>query len=368
MKNQDWFVIDEEDNIDSPALCIYKERVAENIRLLIRTVPAQRLRPHVKTHKMLEISRMMMDAGIGKFKCATIAEAEMLGMAGAKDVLLAYPVVSPKTGRLIRLMKKYPDTVFSSLVDSAVAAGSLSENFIAEQLRGDVYIDLNVGMNRTGILPAGALTLYEAIHLLKGIRVAGLHAYDGHIQDTDPELRRKRCLEAFTGIPELKKQLELKAGRSLILIAGGSPTFLIHASQEDRECSPGTFIFWDKSYSEKLSEQPFQIAALLLCRVISISSSHLLCVDLGHKAVAAENPQPRVFFLNAPEAIPVGQSEEHLMLTVPDTRNYKVGQALYGVPWHVCPSVALYDKAMVIEKGHWLETWKVIARQRMISI
>ncbi|MDP4129758.1 MAG: D-TA family PLP-dependent enzyme [Bacteroidota bacterium] len=368
MKNPDWYHIEDVDRIDSPALCVYKDRVKQNINLLLGVVPPQRLRPHVKTHKMLELSRMMMDAGISKFKCATIAEAEMLGMAGARDVLMAYEVTGPKIQRLLKLIKKYPGTRFSCLVDSAAGALALSDGFIREQLQAEVYMDLNVGMNRTGILPADAPALFETIHLLKGIRVAGLHAYDGHIHDKDPEIRRKRCLEAFAGTSELKKQLESAAGHPLTLVAGGSPTFLIHAAQDDRECSPGTFIFWDKGYAENLADQPFQFAALLLCRVVSIISSQLLCVDLGHKSVAAENPQPRVFFLNAPEAVPGAQSEEHLVLTVTDTRNYEIGQVLYGVPWHICPSVALYDRAMVIDNNRWQETWNVIARQRMISI
>jgi D-serine deaminase-like pyridoxal phosphate-dependent protein len=91
-------------------------------------------------------------------------------------------------------------------------------------------------------------------------------------------------------------------------------------------------------------------------------------VDLGHKSVAAENPQPRVFFLNAPDAIPTAQSEEHLILTVTNTADHYIGQVLYGVPQHICPSVALYDKALVIENHRVADAWKVIARCRQISI
>jgi D-serine deaminase-like pyridoxal phosphate-dependent protein len=136
----------------------------------------------------------------------------------------------------------------------------------------------------------------------------------------------------------------------------------------DRECSPGTFIFWDKGYKDGLPEQPFEYAALLLCRVISIPAANTLCVDLGHKSVAAEKPQPRVFFLNAPEAIPAAQSEEHLILTVNNTSDYHIGQVLYGVPHHICPSVALYDQAMVIEDHLKTAVWNVTARKRSILI
>ena len=97
MKNE-WYIVDNIGELDSPALVIYSERVGHNIETLTKSiVNVARLRPHVKTHKSLEVSKLMLKAGIKKFKCATIAEAEMLAMAGAPDVLLAYQPVGPKS-------------------------------------------------------------------------------------------------------------------------------------------------------------------------------------------------------------------------------------------------------------------------------
>jgi D-serine deaminase-like pyridoxal phosphate-dependent protein len=368
MNDQDWYIIKEADQIDSPALCIYRDRVRENIRRLLETVPADRVRPHVKTNKTAEVCQLMMDAGIYKFKCATIAEAEMLGMIGAKDVLLAYPVLGPGAGRFLQLIKKYAGTHYSCLIDSLAGALAISSVFEKEHRIADVFLDLNVGMNRTGISTTKALGLYESVRNLKGVRVTGLHAYDGHIHDRDFEARKEKCLAASRDVPALKKAIEFLTGYKITLVAGGSPSYLIHARQGDRECSPGTFIFWDKGYRDGLPDQPFDYAALLFCRIISIPAPGTICVDLGHKAVAAENPQPRIFFLNAPDAIPSAQSEEHLILTVTDTADYHIGQVLYGAPQHICPSVALYDKARVIENHRVTEIWDVIARRRKISI
>jgi D-serine deaminase-like pyridoxal phosphate-dependent protein len=93
-----------------------------------------------------------------------------------------------------------------------------------------------------------------------------------------------------------------------------------------------------------------------------------ICADLGHKAIAAENPLPRVYFLNVPEAIPVAQSEEHLVFEVPDSNAYSLGQVFYGVPKHICPTVALYDKAYTIENHLMKDIWNVTARNRTINI
>ena len=77
---------------------------------------------------------------------------------------------------------------------------------------------------------------------------------------------------------------------------------------------------------------------------------------------------PRVHFLNAPDAIPIAQSEEHLVITLPDATEYKVGDVLYGVPVHICPTVALYDYAVIVENNEVVDNWRVIARARKISI
>src|SRR6188472_2814058 len=109
MNNSEWYRITNIDAIDSPALVIYKDRVIQNINTAVSMVgDIKRLRPHVKTHKSKEAAQLMMDAGIHKFKCATIAEAEMLAMIHAPDVLLAYQPVGPKLQRFIALIKKYP--------------------------------------------------------------------------------------------------------------------------------------------------------------------------------------------------------------------------------------------------------------------
>ncbi|MBO9620357.1 MAG: D-TA family PLP-dependent enzyme, partial [Niabella sp.] len=84
---EDWYRIKNIDELDTPALVVYPERVKQNIELAIKMVGTiDRLRPHVKTHKSKEVTQLLLDAGVTKFKCATIAEAEMLGIVKAPDV------------------------------------------------------------------------------------------------------------------------------------------------------------------------------------------------------------------------------------------------------------------------------------------
>ena len=365
-----WYYIDDINTIDSPALVIYRQRVSENIKTAISMVDdVERLRPHVKTHKALEVTKMLMDAGILKFKCATIAEAEMLAIATAKDVLLAYQPVGPKLGRFIELIKKYPDTKFSCLVDNLESAKNIGVETEVNNIALPVYLDVNVGMNRTGIYPGDkAIKLYRECTQINGIEPKGFHVYDGHIRNTDIEARTAECDISFGPVLEMQNILKEEDLPEPAIIAGGSPTFPVHAARKNRECSPGTFVYWDKSY-EQFEEQKFLPAALVISRVISFPSPTKLCLDLGHKSIAAENSlDKRVYFLNAPGLKFVSQSEEHLVAEVAAGHPYKIGDVLYGIPFHICPTVALYERALIIEKNKMVGKWKTIARDRKINI
>lgn len=364
-----WYLISNIDKIDSPALVIYPDRIRENIRQLINLAKdVERIRPHVKTNKIAEVCKLMQNAGIKKFKCATIAEAEMLAEIDAPDVLLAHQPVGPKADRLLQLVINFPDTVFSCIIDNLTTAGILSSLFSKNNHTLQVFIDLNIGMNRSGITPEGALELYKKIRALPGIRVIGLHAYDGHIRDTDLTERNRRSDEAFAKVEWLVKEISAIDSMNLQIVIGGSPSFPTHTKRKNVVYSPGTFVFWDWGYKHIVPDEPFDYAALVITRIVSVIDEHTVCTDLGHKAVAAENPLPRVHFLNAPDANPISQSEEHLVLKVPDSSQYTVGDVLYGVPVHICPTVALYDYAMVIEDHQKTTCWRVIARSRKITI
>ena len=371
MSEQHWYTIEDVDQLDTPALVVYPKRVKQNIDILKYMIDdVFRLRPHIKTFKNIEVAILMINAGITKFKCATIAEAEMLGMAKAHDVLLAYQPTGPKLQRFFNLIKKYTDTKFSCLVDNEVSANSISSIAIEENLKINIFVDLNVGMNRTGILPGdNALQLYKTCSQLLGINLTGLHAYDGHIHDADLAIRTEKANLWYEVVVKLQDEI-LKSGYPRpVIIAGGSPTFPIHAKRKNIECSPGTFVYWDRGYQLAFEEQDFLIAALLVTRIVSIPEENLLCIDCGHKSVAAENVlEKRIYFLNAPNVKIISQSEEHLVVNAGAGHSYKVGDVLYGLPYHICPTVALYERAITIENNNITGQWLNIARDRKIKI
>jgi D-serine deaminase-like pyridoxal phosphate-dependent protein len=366
-----WYHIEDISRLDSPSLVVFPERVAANIRRMTAMVDdVNRLRPHIKTHKTAEGIRMMMDAGIRKFKCATIAEAELLGMCGAPDVVLAYQPHGPKAERLAKVVRTYTATRYACLVDNPSSADGMSAIFAQAGLVVPVYIDLNIGMDRSGIIPGEeAMNLWMHCRSLPGVRPFGLHAYDGHHRHVEIRERMRACDESFRQVDDLRSRITEVSGDIPSVIMGGSPTFPIHAARKDVECSPGTSIFWDACYGGICPEQPFEPAVALVTRVLSLPTPTRVCIDLGHKSVAAENDiARRVVFPDASDLRPVSQSEEHLVAEAPAGHGYRPGDVLIGIPYHVCPTVALYERMPAVVGGRLEGYWKVVARDRSIGV
>ncbi|HDZ15480.1 hypothetical protein LCGC14_1033500 [marine sediment metagenome] len=354
--------------IDSPALLVFPEIVDDNIDKALEMVNGHGtlLRPHVKTVKCEEVIRMAIKKGIERFKCSTIAEAELLGISGAKDVLLCYQLSEVKAKRFSALRKKYTRIRFSSLVDNRETATMLSDFFQESPL--EVYIDVNVGMDRTGIKTSKVLQLVKEIDGLSGLVVNGLHVYDGHIHNPDIAIRKRKSEAIFSEISTLRKEMEFHLGKEPVLIIGGSPSFPIYAEKERVECSPGTIFFWDAGYGSSFAELPFIPAATILTRIVSIVDKWTLCFDLGTKATASDPPQPRVDILGLDGGKIVDQYEEHLIVSVPDASQFRVGEPFLAIPYHICPTVNLYEELTVIQQGAVTKTWKVLARDRKITI
>ncbi|MCC7008834.1 MAG: D-TA family PLP-dependent enzyme [Acidobacteria bacterium] len=365
-----WYAMADVERVASPALLVHPARVRENVARMVRIAggPA-RLRPHVKTHKLPQVVGMQLAAGITKFKAATIAEAEMTAAAGAPDVLLAYQPVGPNVDRLLTLAAAYPDTTFAAVADDETAIGALSKAAQASGRTVRVFLDLDCGMHRTGIEPGPrAAELYRLIASQPGLSAAGFHAYDGHLHDRDLATRTANCDAAFAPIRRLRQELEADGLAVPSIVAGGTPTFPIHAAHTDVECSPGTSLFWDWGYTTKLPDMDFLPAALVVTRVVSRPGGTRLCLDLGHKAIASENPHPRVHLFGIEDARAVGHSEEHLVIETARAAELPVGAVVYGLPVHICPTVALYSEAVVVEDGRAVDRWPIAARARRLSV
>ncbi|WP_116771186.1 D-TA family PLP-dependent enzyme [Maribacter litoralis] len=370
MAKENWYSIQHPEHIISPSLLVYADRIQHNIDLMIAmTGDVNRLRPHVKTYKNANIIKMQMDAGIQKFKCATIAEAELLGDCKAKDVLLAMQPIGPNAERFVELIKKYPNTLFSTIIDNTKSLHVLSKLAHLNAIKISLWIDINNGMNRTGISPDDkALTLYRELYENEHLIAEGLHVYDGHLRNTDPATREADCNAAFEPVLSLKNNIEKLQIPSPKIVAGGSPTFPYHSIRKDVDASPGTTLLWDSGYGNAFPEMKFLPAAILMTRILSKPTTGILCFDLGHKSVAPEMPFPRIEFLDLKHSKQISQSEEHLVVEYDDLTIPEVGDVHYAIPKHICPTVAKYDTLTVVKDNQVIDFWPVSARTQKSTI
>ncbi len=368
--NNNWYEVDTIQSFISPALLVYPKRIEKNIQKMIAIAGGtENLRPHIKTHKIAEIVNLQLKYGINKYKCATIAEAELLASCGAEDILLAVQPVGVNINRFFALIEKYPKSNFSTIVDNQVTVDEICKIGASKNKKASVWLDLNNGMNRTGIIPdTHAINLYQSISNNENLNLKGLHIYDGHIHESDFDQREKICNQDFEPVLEMKKSLEQKGFEVKTIVAGGTPTFPIHCKRKNVETSPGTSLLWDEGYGKNYKDLDFLPAAVLITRVISKPKSNYICLDLGHKHVASEMQLPRVKLLNMKESRQISQSEEHLVIESAATEKYAIGAICYAIPYHICPTVAKYKNVLTVVDRKITGSWVVVARDNKINI
>ncbi len=236
----------------------------------------------------------------------------MAARAGARDVVIAYPLVGANVERFVRLLRAFPDAAFRPIVDHPAPLAALGEAVAAARLEVDVLLDLDSGMHRTGV-PIGeaAQRLYGQIARTAGLRPGGLHCYDGHIHDRDFEVRSRSAKEGRDAVLGLRASL-VRAGLPVPrVVMGGTVTFPCHASCREVEVSPGTFVLHDGNYLRDYPDLGFVPAALALARIVSLPAPDRVTLDLGCKAIASDQEGPRGFSWSIADAEPLGQSEEH---------------------------------------------------------
>ncbi|GHV13483.1 threonine aldolase [Spirochaetia bacterium] len=366
--------VEDEETIDSPALIYYQDIIEENIKKAVAMAgDADRLWPHVKSHKMEAMIRLQQTYGIRRFKCATIAEAEMVARCGpvgngVQHILLSYPLVGPAIGRFIRLRERYTSSVFYAIGDDLEQLSLLGKAVLAaKQDDLPVLVDVNMGMDRTGVSIENLEAFCMECGKIKGLSLQGLHCYDGHFSIKDRAEREQAVDKKTESLFKVKTALEKQGQKLPLMVMGGTPTFPCHLREQGSYLSPGTFFVQDWGYGSKYRDLDFTPGAALLTRVVSRPAKGLFTVDLGYKAIAADPAGQRGIIAGLPQAEPIGHSEEHWVFRIAGEVP-PIGTVLYVLPTHICPTSALYPGAYVVRGGRLVNYWEVTARNRRITV
>jgi D-serine deaminase-like pyridoxal phosphate-dependent protein len=369
-KALDAYRIDGVERVRTPALAIYPEIVEANILTTLRLLggDADRWRPHVKTAKLSFMMRRLVDHGIKNFKCSTSLELFTVCEAGAGDVLVAYPMTGANARRVCEISEGFPNIEVSALVESIEHIDPWRGS------RVGLFIDVNPGMNRTGIEQDRT---DEIIQLARTIRDAGqvfrgLHYYDGHLSSVVLAERESIAHRGYDRLMEVIAALERAQIPSQEIITAGTPAFPCTISYAAfgrgafiHRASPGTVVYNDCSSLAQLpAEYGYKAAAVVVSTVVSRPSPGRFTCDAGHKAVSADAGVPTCAVIGEPDFLPSKPSEEHLPVDVLKGPAPSIGDVLYLVPRHVCPTVNNFDHALLVTGGRIVDLQLVTARGR----
>ena len=353
----------------TPALLVYPDAIASNIASVLDLLggDADRWRAHIKTAKLAYTLRMLIDSGVRRFKCATTLELLMACETGAKDVLLAYPMLGANARRVRDISLQFPDVRISVLAENEDHIRQWSGSRIA------IFLDINPGMNRTGIDQCRS---QEILQLARTAAAAaldfrGLHYYDGQFAGVESA---ERTAAAHLGYDQLLRVVDaLEHGGVSVpeVITAGTPTLPCSLAYQGfrgkafvHRVSPGTIVYNDATSLAQLPRQwNLRPAVLVAARVVSWPCPGKITCDAGHKAVSADAGVPTCVVAGHPELTPLAPSEEHLPIAVQKgTPSPRIGEILYLLPRHVCPTVNNFDEALLVRNNAIEKVERVTAR------
>ena len=360
------------DELITPVLLYYKDYIIQNIQKAVAIAgDPQRLWPHVKTHKTRELIHLLIEHGVTRFKCATIAEAEVVASCGPTDIILAYPLVGPNVARFLALQQNFPNVRFWSIGDDLEQLRRVSDAAQAAGTTIRFMADVNVGQNRTGVALDKVAAFYKEAVAMEGLAPDGFHCYDGHIHQSDFAERTRLAAEIMDKVLALKNSLVADGYSCTHLVMGGTPTFPCYAKYPDVYMAPGTVFLTDYLYSRDYPEMGFVPAGIIMTRVISRPTPSTFTLDLGYKGIAADPAGIRGVIVGMEDiATPVAQSEEHWVFQIAPGHEGEippVGSELFVMPSHICPSTALYPDVPVVEHGEITGRWEIAARNRKLT-
>jgi D-serine deaminase-like pyridoxal phosphate-dependent protein len=363
------------DDVMTPALVVYPEIIASNIERTVALLggDADCWRVHIKTAKLGYTLRMMAEHGVRNFKCATTLELLVACQCGAADVLLAYPSIGANARRVREIAEQFPKVRISVLVENREQL---------QQWRGGrvgVFLDINPGMNRTGIDEGHGEDVVSLVRAIGagGLEFRGLHYYDGQHREIEELERTIAAHHGYHRLLEIVREIERIGARVPEVITAGTPTLPCSLSFEGfrnasfiHRISPGTVVYSDASSLEQLQPKyGYRPAVLVLTRVVSHPRAGIVTCDAGHKAVSADAGVPTCVVVGHPELAPLSPSEEHLPLEVEGgAAGPAVGEALYLLPRHICPTVNNFDEALLVRNGVIESVEKVSARGREMPL
>ena len=360
------------DYLSTPAVAVELDAVESNIRALVQNAKKYGIshRPHIKTHKSVELAKLQLKLGASGVTCAKLGEAEVMAENGITDIFICFPLIGEdKLERLGRLLSRARATTLINSVEGAAGLSRLGEKLGTPI---EVLVDLDGGLKRGGLQPGQpALDFANKVKMLPGIRIIGLMYYGGLIYgQPDREGFEKIARKEREDIVSTAKLLE-EAGFTMKVLSGGTsfsgkmPELL----EGITEIRSGHYIFNDcgQLFSGFAKEE--DCALRVVASVVSIVDKHHAILDSGTKALTSDGSSRHKGFgyvIGRPDMVITNLNEEHAFLESEQPLNLRIGDKLAIIPNHACVVCNLVDQVYGIRNGKLDHVIRIDARGKSV--
>jgi D-serine deaminase-like pyridoxal phosphate-dependent protein len=352
------------DRVDTPAPIVLLDVLQRNIDGMqgFAAEHELNLRPHVKTHKCVEIGRLQVDAGAVGITAGNVGEAEVFAEAGFDDIFLAYPIWPAGTkGQRIRRLAGI--TRLRVGVDNEAAVDALADAMGHEPDRLEVVVEVDCGARRSGAPPEVAGTLALAARK-RGLTPVGVYTYPGH-GSAGADAPERAAQDQHNALTTAVRSLAAVGVTAEVVSAGSTPTVEYSTGSEITEIRPGEYVFCDLDNLRLRACTEDQLALFVAATVVSDWVPDQVILDVGTKALGREgNPERGYGGIAGERGVLSKLNEYHGFLALPTgTLKPGVGTVLPVVPNHVCPVVNCFEELVVTDtEGSMLQRWPVAAR------
>ena len=354
-------------SLDTPALCIDLDRMESNIRKMADFCRSHGVqwRPHEKCHKTPAIALQEIAAGAIGVTCAKVSEAEVMAAGGVRDILIANMIVGPRKLERVAALRRWADPIVAC--DHFAQVEPLAEICRSRGVEVRMLIEVNIGLDRVGVTPGRDLIeLAQAIDRLKGVSLAGIMGYEGHLlQIADPAEKEQKIRENMALLVGCSEQIVKSGIRCDIVSAGGTGSYQYTVKCPGvTEVQAGGGIFMDPYYRVKCQVAELEYALTVLATVVSRPALDRAVLDSGRKTMNPDVAMPVVVGFDDAEVKRL--SAEHCELKLgSQSRNLKIGDKVELVVGYGDFTTVLHDDFYGFRGDRLEVVWPIQGRGKL---
>ena len=366
------------ETLKTPSLLLDLDRVKKNAARIsdVASRNGARLRPHIKTHKCIEVAKIQTAGHNGAITVSTLGEARDFSANGFADITYGVPIEPGKFAAAIEILRS--GVKLNLLTDNAESAQLLDEAAGRVGLKFDVFVKIDCGTHRVGVEPhtAEAVDIPRQLSDAKNLNFAGILTHAGHSYDvkTVEEIKTVARHERDVMVEHAAKLRGL--GIEVPTVSIGSTPTINHVDHLEciDEVRPGNYIFFD-NYQATLGSCGFDDCALtVLAAVVHRDASRRkIVIDAGGIAMSKDrgpvglDPEcgyGRVLFLDGVETgLRLDSlSQEHGVMHAADDavfNRFKIGDRVRILANHSCMTAAQHTHYNVVENGEIVDRWEI---------